>query len=174
MGKDAVILYSEEVLRYKFGEEHPFNPLRLRMTWDLMNELGLVRPEHIRPPRPATDEELAMVHDPVYIEAVKRAGAGEPPPRLPDGSESDWETFGLGTEDTPIFPDMHEASALIAGGTLLAAQLVMAGEAEHAFNLAGGLHHAHRNMASGFCVYNDIGLAIAWLRREYDARVAYI
>lgn len=174
MKRRSVIIYSEDVLRYRFGEEHPFNPLRLRMTWDLMKELGLVTEDHIRVPRPASEEELALVHSPAYIEAVKRAGSGQAPPSPPGGGEPTWEAFGLGTEDTPIFPDMHEASALIAGGTLLAAQLVMEGEAEHAFNLAGGLHHAHRHMASGFCVYNDIGVAIAWLRREYNVRVAYI
>ncbi|MDI3256496.1 MAG: acetoin utilization protein AcuC, partial [Kyrpidia sp.] len=147
---DAVIVYSPEVLRYRFSPEHPFNPLRLRMTWDLMEELGLVRSEQIWPPRPAGEDELAMVHDPRYIEAVKRAGSGAPPPVAPDGTEPTWGAFGLGTEDTPIFPQMHEASALIAGGTLLAAQLVMEGRARHAFNLAGGLHHAQRHMASGF------------------------
>ncbi|ATY84280.1 acetoin utilization protein AcuC [Kyrpidia spormannii] len=170
----AVIVYSPEVLRYRFGPEHPFDPLRLRMTWDLMQESGLLRPEHVRAPQPATEEELALVHDRHYIEAVKRAGQGDEPPVPPGGGEPSWESFGLGTEDTPIFPDMHEASALITGGTLMAARLVMEGKAEHAFSLAGGLHHAQRHMASGFCVYNDIGVAIAWLRKEFDARVAYI
>ena len=69
---------------------------------------------------------------------------------------------------------MHDASALIAGGTKQAAELVMSGHVDHALNLAGGLHHAHRAQASGFCVYNDIAVAIAHVRKKYDARVVYI
>jgi acetoin utilization protein AcuC len=69
---------------------------------------------------------------------------------------------------------MHEACAMVVGGTLRAAEMVMSGEARRAFNIAGGLHHAHRDRASGFCIYDDLAAAIAWIREAHDARVLYI
>ena len=62
-----------------------------------------------------------------------------------------------------MFPGMHEASALVAGATLAAARAVWTGAAQHGASIAGGLHHAMRGSASGFCVYNDPAIAIAWL-----------
>ncbi|MFC4769842.1 acetoin utilization protein AcuC [Effusibacillus consociatus] len=164
----AAFIHSESFLNYKFGEEHPFNPKRLQMTWDLIQELGLLDESYIVPPRPATPEELFRVHDREFIEAVKKAST------LSRDADSSVIGFGLGTEDTPIFPNMHEATSLIVGGTVLAAELVMSGAVEHALNLAGGLHHSRRNEASGFCVYNDIGAAIAYIRERFNARVLYL
>ena len=165
-GKCAFV-YSDAYTRYKFSEEHPFNPKRLEMTSDLIRTLGLVQPEQLISPVAATDSELERVHDGRYLDAVKRAS-------LPDADPDDFAAWGLGTEDTPVFQGMHEATALIAGGTLLAAELVMSGQYRHAMNMAGGLHHAHRAKASGFCVYNDIAVAIAHVKEKYGARVVYI
>jgi acetoin utilization protein AcuC len=81
---------------------------------------------------------------------------------------------GLGTEDNPIFLGMHEASALVCGGSLLAAQEIAEGRADRAVNIAGGLHHAMRDRASGFCVYNDCAVAISWLLDHGFDRIAYI
>ena len=69
---------------------------------------------------------------------------------------------------------MHEASALVAGATVAAARAVWTGEAEHAVNVAGGLHHAMPGAGSGFCVYNDPAIAIAWLLEQGAERVAYV
>ena len=82
--------------------------------------------------------------------------------------------FGLGTEDDPVFPGMHDASALVAGATLAAARAVWSGSAEHGASIAGGLHHAMADHASGFCVYNDPAIAIAWLLGQGAERVAYV
>ena len=82
--------------------------------------------------------------------------------------------FGLGTEDNPAFPDMHEASALLAGATLAAARAVWSGSAMHGASIAGGMHHAMASHASGFGVYNDPAIAIAWLLRQGAERVAYV
>jgi acetoin utilization protein AcuC len=91
------------------------------------------------------------------------------------GPLSDLLDFGLGTPDNPIFPDMHEACARVVGGVLAACRLVMAGEADHAMCISGGLHHAMRSKASGFCVYNDAGVAISRLKEEYPGiRIAYV
>ena len=84
------------------------------------------------------------------------------------------ELYGIGTEDTPIFPNMHEASAMLVGGTLTAVDEVMSGRARHALNLGGGLHHGFKGRASGFCVYNDSSVAIKYLQEKYGARVLYI
>lgn len=168
MSNRVAFLYSDQFLGYKFGEEHPFNPKRLQMTWDLIHQTGLLQKEQMIEPIPAALEDLTRVHDPRYIEAVKAAS------QLPADSDGSYLGYGLGTEDTPIFPNMHDVSNLIVGGTIQAADLVMSGQYEHALNLAGGLHHAHRKEASGFCVYNDIGAAIAFLKDKYKARVLYI
>ncbi|HEX2093120.1 MAG TPA: acetoin utilization protein AcuC, partial [Longimicrobiaceae bacterium] len=87
---------------------------------------------------------------------------------------SDAWRWGLGTDDTPVFPGMHEVTSLVVGATIRAAELVMSGEVTRAFNVCGGLHHAHRDRASGFCVYDDPAAAIAWIREAHGARVMYI
>ncbi|TYS69092.1 acetoin utilization protein AcuC [Sutcliffiella horikoshii] len=165
--KKAVFVYSDDFQTYKFNENHPFNQLRVKLTYDLLQKSNLLSSQDIVPPRMATDEELALIHDPRYIEAVKLAGKG----LLPKEKANN---YGLGTEDTPIFPNMHEASALLVGGTLTAVDQVMTGKSEHALNLGGGLHHGFRGKASGFCIYNDTAVAIKYLQEKYGARVLYV
>ncbi|WP_110114140.1 acetoin utilization protein AcuC [Bacillus sp. CGMCC 1.16541] len=165
--KDCIFVYSEEFLNYKFSNNHPFNQLRVRLTYDLLNEVGALRTEDIIPPRMATDEELSLVHDPNYIQAVQLASEG----KLPSEKATD---YGLGTEDTPIFPNMHEASAYLVGGTLTAVDQVMTGKVNHALSLGGGLHHGFRGKASGFCIYNDSSVAIKYMQQKYGARVLYV
>lgn len=164
----VAFIHSESFLTYKFSEDHPFNPKRLQMTWDLIRELNLLKDADVVAPRPATPEELFRVHDPEFVHAVQKASL-----LTTETGESDIG-FGLGTEDTPVFPNMHEATSLIVGGTVVASELVMSGKADHALNLAGGLHHSRRKEASGFCVYNDIGAAIAYIKDRYHARVLYL
>ncbi|MBM7621344.1 acetoin utilization protein AcuC [Bacillus tianshenii] len=165
--KKAVFVYSDDFQTYKFSENHPFNQLRVKLTYDLLQKGNLFSSGDVVPPRMATDEELALVHDPKYIEAVKLAGKG----LLPKEKANN---YGLGTEDTPIFPNMHEASALLVGGTLTAVDYVMSGKSEHALNLGGGLHHGFPGKASGFCIYNDSAVAIKYLQEKYNARVLYV
>lgn len=167
MNKNAVFVYSDELLSYKFNDKHPFNQKRLNITLDLLKKHHAIKDEDIIPPRMATDEELQLVHDPSYVNAVKLAGHG----KLTDEKGVN---FGLGTEDTPIFPNMHEASSLLVGGTLVAVDKVMTGQAKHALNLGGGLHHGFRGKASGFCIYNDSSVAIKYIQEKYNARVLYV
>jgi acetoin utilization protein AcuC len=115
--------------------------------------------------RPASLDELARVHTAEYIEAVQRASRE---PQMPN------YRHGLGTPDVPAFAGMHEASAVVAGATLVAARSVHDGELTHAMSPAGGLHHAMPDTAAGFCVYNDVALAIAYLLDVGVERVAYI
>lgn len=165
--KHAVFVFSEDQLGYKFSETHPFNQKRLVLTVDLLREMNALPEELVVPARIATDEELLLAHDQRYIEIVKKAGAGEITPE-------EGESYGIGTEDTPIFENMHEASARLVGGTLTAVDWVMEGKAQHALNLGGGLHHGFRGKASGFCIYNDGSVAINYLKKKYGARVLYI
>src|ERR1019366_8608908 len=113
-----------------------------------------------------TDVQLEMVHVQRYISAVRLAGGTDP--------DSSVLSFGLGTQDNPVFHGMHDASALVAGATLAAARAVWTGAARHGASIAGGLDHAMRASASGFCVYNDPAIAIAWLLAAGAERIAYV
>ena len=161
----ATVVWDDALTRYDFGPGHPFDPVRIRLTMELAAALGVLAgpPVTMVSPDPATDGELETVHDAEYVEAVRHAGR-ELEPDL---------RFGLGTEDDPVFEGMHEASALVAGATLTAARVVWSGSAAHAVNIAGGHHHAMRRSASGFCVYNDLAIAIKWLLAAGAERVAY-
>lgn len=165
--KNAVFVYSPEQLSYKFSDTHPFNHKRLILTMELLKNIGALSDEDIIPARMATEEEIRLVHDPSYIEIVKKAGQGLLTPEQA-------EPYGIGTEDTPIFPNMHEASCLLVGGTLQAVDYVMEGKSRHALNLGGGLHHGFRGRASGFCIYNDSSIAIRYIQEKYQARVLYV
>ncbi|HHY60401.1 MAG TPA: acetoin utilization protein AcuC [Clostridia bacterium] len=166
MAGKPLIVYSPHFTEYKFHEGHPFDPLRLRLWYELLETMEAVSPEDLVFPQPASEEELLLVHTQEYIEAVKMASRGKVPPEPLQ--------FNLGTEDNPIFPNMHQIASLVVGGTLLAARLVMEEKAAHVFNVGGGLHHAMKDRASGFCIYNDAAVAIQWLRRTYDVKVMYI
>lgn len=165
----AALIWDSSFTSYRFRPDHPFNPKRLELASSLIEAMDLLDGDRFRvvSPRVATDEDLLRVHTPEFVETVRRlseAGA----------DHSDAVRWGLGTEDNPIFPRMHEATATVVGGTMLAAELVMSGEVDRSFAIAGGLHHAHRDRASGFCVYSDLGAAIAWIREKYGSRVLYI
>jgi len=170
MGKPSALIWAEPESRYDFGVDHPLKPERVLLTVGLIRASGLLdRPDvEVLTPDPATDEDITLVHHPGYVELVKRLSAGERPGRKA------WEA-GLGSGDNPIFPGMHEATAWVVGATVTAARAVLSESSLHAFNPAGGLHHAHPARASGFCVYNDPAIAIALVRRERpDWRVLYV
>ncbi|WP_026671644.1 acetoin utilization protein AcuC [Alkalihalobacterium bogoriense] len=167
MKLDSAFIYSKEQLKYQFHKDHPFNHLRLTLTYDLLEKMKAITDSDIVAPRMATDEEIALIHDEAFIDAVKLAGEG----KLSIGVANN---YGLGTEDTPMFAHMHEAAALLVGGTLTAVDLVMENKANHAINLGGGLHHGFRGKASGFCIYNDSSIAIEYMRKNYNARVLYV
>lgn len=158
--------HSPDFSKYNFGTGHAFSPVRQELTYDLSLRAGLLRPEEVVAPTAADESAIALFHKPQYIHAVKRVGFGEPASAYP--------FFGLGTADNPVFSGMHAAAAYRVGATLAAAKSVSANEVTHAANFGGGLHHAGIARAAGFCIYNDIGVAIAWLRHELDCKVAYI
>jgi acetoin utilization protein AcuC len=163
----AVVIWDEALTTYDFGPSHPMTPIRLDLTARLCQDFGLFDLPQVQVARadPAIEEFLRTVHDPAYIDAV-RAAAADPETADP--------LRGLGTEDDPAFLGMHEASARIVGGSLTAAQAVWRGEAAHGVNFSGGLHHAMADRAGGFCIYNDVAVAIRWLLDHGAQRVAYV
>lgn len=162
----AALIWDPGLADYDLGRGHPLDPRRLTLTVDLMAAYGIPGPGETIEPRPASDQELLLVHSAGYIEAVVEA--------------SDWGTglhagSGLGTEDNPIFPGMHRISALICGASIVALQEVLSGRRTRTFSIAGGLHHAHRSRAAGFCVYNDAAVAIKVARAaKPELRVLYV
>jgi acetoin utilization protein AcuC len=165
----AALIWDRSFTAYQFKPDHPFNPKRLELTVSLIESMGLVDGDRFRfeAPRVASEEELLRVHSADFVDAVRRLSE-------PGADRHDAQRWGLGTEDNPIFPRMHQATSRVVGGTLTAAELVMRGEVDRAFAVAGGLHHAHRDRASGFCIYSDLAVAIRWIRDNYQVRVLYI
>ncbi|GAB3882827.1 acetoin utilization protein AcuC [Microbispora bryophytorum] len=164
MSQAVRVVWDDALVSYDFGPGHPLAPVRVELTMALARDLGVLDGTETTGCAPATEDEIALVHNRDYIEAVKNVSKdGRPDLR-----------YGLGTEDVPAFVGVHEASALVTGASLAAARAVWTGEAEHAVNVAGGLHHAMPGAASGFCVYNDPAVAIAWLLSQGATRIAYV
>ncbi|MGW3355684.1 acetoin utilization protein AcuC [Streptomyces bungoensis] len=165
MSGRAQLMWDEAVTGYDFGRSHPMDPVRLELTRKLVGAFGLDRAMEVVAAKPAGESTLRLVHREDYIDAVKAASAD------PDSADG---AYGLGTPDDPAFAGMHEVSALIAGQSVGAAEAVWRGDAQHAVNFSGGLHHAMPGGASGFCIYNDAALAIARLLELGAERVAYV
>jgi acetoin utilization protein AcuC len=161
MDEQPLVVFGERSVAYDFGPDHPLTPMRFGPGIDLLRELGATR---FLEPKPATDGELTRLHDPAYVAAV-RTVSRDPGP-APEYGISPWG-------DNPAFAGVHEAAATVAGGSLAAMARILDGTATRAFHPGGGLHHAMRARASGFCVYNDVALAIA-LARDAGHRVLYV
>ena len=172
------VAWDERLTDYHFGPGHPMAPLRIELTMRLAHEFGLWDQPGVTvaAPASATDADLELVHDPSYIAMVETVSRWAEHPDASDGLAGSQlrvaQMFGLGIEDNPIFPGMHEASALVAGATLAAARAAWSGPAAHGASIAGGMHHAMAAHASGFGVYNDVAIAIAWLLGHGAGRIA--
>jgi acetoin utilization protein AcuC len=159
-GSGPLLVFGPRSLTYDFGPSHPLSPRRFGPGMELLRAVGA---EPGLAPEPATDGELEWLHASEYVAAVRRFSAdpGGPP------------EAGIGPGDDPAFAGMHEASAAVAGGSIRAMEAILRGDVKHAYHPGGGLHHAMRTRASGFCVYNDVALAIARARRD-GLRVLYV
>ncbi|MDJ0391743.1 acetoin utilization protein AcuC [Rhodococcus sp. G-MC3] len=166
---DDIVVWSADYLAYRWSDDHPMNPTRLDLTMSLATQIGLLDGVELVEPTAASDVELLRIHTPAYIEAVKRAPEKGLAIVHPDDVE-----HGLGSEDNPVFRHMHEASAMLTGGSLTAAREIASGRARRAVSIGGGMHHAMPDWASGFCVYNDAAVAISWLLDNGFDRIAYI
>ncbi len=162
-----VFLYAEEPDRLRYPPDCPFKTERAGLTRRRLWSLGLLGTPAWREvtPRRARREELEAVHSPCYLEELQRAAAGE---LTVEGLH-----MGLGGPDTPVFADLFTYGAWACGAGLMAADLLLAGEADVVFNLWGGFHHALRERASGFCYLNDVALACHRLAAA-GRRVAYV
>ena len=187
----GIFLFDPGELDYDFGPDHPMQPRRLIALLDLLECCGLWQSGEQQkrlPLRAATIEELGLVHTPDYIAAVQQLSISEAigiSKEEREARENLALKYGFADGDTPALPGMHEVAARIAGGTLVALSAIMglpeggmfALEEDrplHVFHPAGGLHHAWAERASGFCVYNDISIAIAHVLRATEAKVLYI
>ncbi len=155
------VYLGEALARYGFGEGHPFGPDRMGVFWQRMLELGLDEQVRVCAPAMAARDDLLLFHTPDYVERVieqSKTGRG-------------YLDYG----DTPAFPGVYEAAATVVGTALAAVTAIMQGEARQAFVPIAGLHHAARDMAAGFCVFNDCGVVIEALLHRHDCRrVAYV
>ncbi|PID58603.1 acetoin utilization protein AcuC [candidate division KSB3 bacterium] len=162
-----VFIYSNEFEKFAYDSSHPLQPLRFKLTYELAKSYGLFKSsqERVVKPKPCAVDDLLSVHSIDYIEAVEHYN--------PDMPEWDMQAYGLNTLDNPVFPQVYTWSLLSVGASLQATKLVESGEAEVAFNIGGGQHHAFRNRASGFCYFNDIAIAVQYLL-DKGYRVAYV
>ncbi|MFZ0323412.1 MAG: acetoin utilization protein AcuC [Actinomycetes bacterium] len=159
------VVWDDSLLGYDFGPLHPMAPVRLDLTMRLARDLGVLDHLELVDVPAGSDDLLLLAHDAEYVEAVRAAGRD---PSLVDVAH------GLGTPDVPAFHDMHEVSSRVVAATAEAARSVLSGDCDHAVSPSGGLHHAMRSHASGFCVYNDLTVAIRWLLGQGVERVAYV
>ncbi len=165
MRMKPIFVYSDELMGYDMGPQHPLRPIRLRMTNELLEAYGLFEQTLQRvEPIHAEREDLEALHSPAYLDMLERLDEGE--------QIRGMQQYGFGGGDNPIFKGLARSSSLYAGASIQAAQAVVEG-ASVAFSLSGGLHHAHYARAAGFCVLNDCGLAVQRLRKKF-ARVAYV
>jgi acetoin utilization protein AcuC len=164
----TALIWNDGQLRYDFGPHHPLKPVRVELTVELIRACGLTDSASVRtiPGDPFTDEDVVRLHAPEYVAAVKRLSA--------DPDPAGDLRFGLGAGDNPVFRGMHEASLEVCGASVAAARVVWEGTVTHAFNPAGGLHHAMPASAAGFCIYDDPAFAIDWLLRHGARRIAYV
>ncbi|GAC58332.1 putative acetoin utilization protein [Gordonia hirsuta DSM 44140 = NBRC 16056] len=166
----TAVIWSDEFLDYKWAYTHPMSPVRLALTMDLARSLGVLDDVETIPPLPVGDDILRTVHTQGYIDAVRAVGSGMASLSGPMLER----LFGLGSEDNPVFDRMHDAGAMLVGGTLAAAQAVHSGQVQRAVNIGGGMHHAMAGHAAGFCIYNDAAVAIEWLLAQGYDRIAYV
>jgi acetoin utilization protein AcuC len=163
----AAFVWDPKIASHVYRDDHPLKPRRLIGVYDTLRDLGAFDRDgaKVLAPRAASREEIERVHAPEYIEAVMHASVD---PKL------DYSEFGLAAYgDTPPFAGMHEVSLLTTGGSLVAMEESLAGRVRVAVNYSGGLHHAMRRRASGFCIYNDPAIVCGVLA-DRGMRVAYV
>jgi acetoin utilization protein AcuC len=166
----VALVYGDALMKHHLSDQHPLQPIRVKLAVDLMRSTGLLDHCSVLPPRGATIDELELVHAPEYVDLVRKLSD---PARRALVSSQAMDAAGFASADNPVSDALHEGTALVVGASLTAAGAVASGAALHAFSPSGGLHHAHRDRASGFCTYNDAAIACQWLKQQ-GHRVAYV
>ena len=167
MSRNAVFIYSDELEKYQYPPEHPFNTIRATRTLEIIKSMGLLSGPGRRmiAPKPADRLVLKKFHTARYLHALKTAAKG--------GWDTEALSMGIGTQDCPVFRGLYEYAALATGATLDGADMLISGQADVAFNPSGGYHHAGPEKAAGFCYINDVALACMILA-EKGKRVLYL
>ncbi len=161
MGNATCVCIGEALASYGFGHGHPFGPDRMDAFWTLAQQQDLDKRVTVHQPVIAGREMLETFHTPAYIDRVIEHSASG--------------TGYLDAGDTPAVRGIYEAACVVVGSVLDALGRVLEGECRHAFVPIAGRHHARRDSAAGFCVFNDCGIAIEVLRAVYGIRrVAYV
>lgn len=160
-------IYTDSYFNYDYGPTHPLRIIRLKLTYELIKAYGLLDIPNIQfiTTKKASEEDLLSFHERDYIDTLKRANEGQ--------WVSDAYLHGLGPGDNPIFLGLYDWSLLVTGATIQAVDFLVSNEGPIAFNIAGGLHHAQRARASGFCYVNDPVIGIIRILKK-GKRVAYI
>lgn len=163
----AAFIYSPRFQEFSYGQEHPFQLLRYRLTYDLIEELGLLAPEGIEfcNCKPVTQEQLLPFHRLDYVQTLEEYSRS-------DSQRANFR-YGLGDVENPVFKGLYHWACLACGATLEAARQVVQGPCRRAFSMAGGYHHAHAARAAGFSYLNDAVVAIHWLLQQGN-RVVYL
>ncbi|MDH4227055.1 MAG: acetoin utilization protein AcuC [Deltaproteobacteria bacterium] len=171
MKTKSAFLYSEKFADAIYGNTHPMRPVRLAQTYELIKKHDLLnQTDSIEiAATKATEDDARLIHTPEYVSALKAVNDGT----LDAMDEKDAARFSLGAGDNPVFKNIFEWSLYSTGASLQAAALIKNKEAQTAFNIAGGLHHAMAAKASGFCYLNDAAVAIKKLVNS-GKRVLYV
>jgi acetoin utilization protein AcuC len=158
--------------KYDLGADHPLSPLTRELAVELIRAYGLLdRTDVVEiAPHAASDALIEEVHDPAYVAMVKHYAAN--PVEATSLEATKWGLAAWG--DTPPFAGMHEAAADVCGASVTAALAVWNGQVDQVFCPGGGLHHALRAKANGFCTYNDPAVAIRAMLDAGAERIAYI
>ena len=167
MARKTAFIYDDRLSRHTLSDTHPMKPVRLHYTYELLDAYGALDAPHVSvaAPRAALDSEIMWYHTAEYIDAVRRLGDGD--------MSVDQMRFNFGPGDNPAYQGIYEASALSTGATMTAVEILLSDEADAAFSISGGLHHAMPSYAYGFCVFNDPVIGIKRMLAE-GMRVAYV
>ncbi len=161
MSDTILLVAGPAIAAYGFPDGHPFGPDRHAAFMAELERSPVFDRLQVTGAEPADRDALESFHTPAWVDFVRAASARGT--GLLDGG------------DTPAYPGVFEAAAAVVGGTLALLDAVMAGEARHGFIPIGGLHHARRDGAAGFCVFNDCGVAIEQAKARYGLRrIAYV
>ena len=163
----AAFVYDDRMSAHVLSEVHPMKPVRLSYVHSLLESYGAFdSPDSsVEKPRLASKDELAWFHAREYVDGVEAVGEGRP--------DADPARFNFGPGDNPAYPGVYSAALLSTGASLAAADALIEGRADVAFNISGGLHHAMPDHAYGFCVFNDPAIAIHRFLRA-GMKVAYV
>ena len=168
---EAAFICTDDLWAGGFGATHPLKPDRLKRTYELLTAYCAfdVSNSHLIAPDPVSREDLLLFHTAEYVDAVARLSLS----RGRDDGDIQARRYGFRPDETPAFPGMYEIEGLKVGAALTGARLIAEGQVQVAFSFAGGMHHARPSLASGFCVFNDVAVAIHWLLSQ-GLRVAYV